>query len=320
MTRSNHFDSLGYACINMTLSDVKPKKNRVTTNRSMIRRTFLDKGIAYASELILLNARDLLKILQWNEKHGIKFFRLSSDICPWASEYNLQDLPDIEEITKAFKAAGDFAHQHGHRITTHPGPFNKLASSKKQVVLNTIRDLEIHGEVFDLMGLPRSPYNKINIHVGAAYGDKPRALAQFCHNFDKLPDCVKTRLTVENDDRPSLYCTQELYEAVYKQLGIPIVFDFHHHKFCSGEQSEQDALELAMTTWGQVKPVVHYSETKRNADGSDYYKPQAHSDYVFNFINDYGHDVDIMIEAKAKELALLRYRKEWNRVAELQND
>lgn len=317
MARPDHFDSLGYACINMTLSNVKPKKNRVTTNRTMIRRTFDEKGIAYASELILQNVKDLLTILKWNEKHGIKFFRLSSEVFPWASEYHIPDLPDIEAIAAALRAAGDYAHQHGHRITSHPGPFNKLASPNERVILNTIRDLEIHGEVFDLMGLSRTPFNKINIHVGAAYGDKPKALAQFCRSFDRLPDCVKTRLTVENDDKASLYSTAELVASVHKSLGVPIVFDFHHHKFCTGDMSEQDALELAMTTWGQVRPVTHYSETRRNADGSDYHRPQAHSDFIFNFIDDHGHDIDIMIEAKAKELALLRYRKEWNRVAEL---
>lgn len=314
-TLPDHFSSLGYACINMTLTNVKPKKNRVTTNRTMRKATFKAKGLAYASELVLANATDLLTILKWNEQHGISFFRLSSEVCPWASEYELSSLPDFDKIQAAFKAAGDYAQQHGHRITSHPGPFNKLASSDERVIANTIRDLEIHGEVFDLMGLSRSPYNKINIHVGAAYGDKPSALKQFCTNFDKLSDSVKTRLTVENDDRPSLYSTKELYEGVFKQLGIPIVFDFHHYKFRS-DLPELEALELAMSTWGKVKPVTHYSETKRNADGSDYKKPQAHSDYIFNPINDYGKEIDIMIEAKAKELALLRYRKEWNCVAE----
>jgi len=295
----------------MTLTNVKPKKNRVTTNRTMRKATFEAKGLAYASELLLQNARDLLTILKWNEEHNITFFRLSSDICPWASEYNLSDLPDYGEIVTTLRAAGDFAKQHGHRITSHPGPFNKLASSKPRVVANTIRDLEIHGEVFDLIGLSRTPFNKINIHVGAAYDDKPAALKQFCQNFDKLPDSVKTRLTVENDDRPSLYSTKELYEYVHKPLGIPVVFDFHHHKFRS-DLPVLDALELAMSTWGHVRPVTHYSETKRNADGTDYCKPQAHSDYIFNPIGDHGKSIDIMIEAKAKELALLRYRKEWD--------
>lgn len=309
------YPTLGYACINMTLSDVKPKKNAVTTNRSMIRRTFDAKGIRGASELALKNVKDLEKIIRWNEKNGFKFFRVSSDMFPWASEYQLSDMPDIEEISKVLKRAGDFAQQHGHRITFHPGPFNKLCANREPVVKNTIRDLEIHGEIFDLMGLSRTPYNKINIHVGAAYDDKSKALAAFCRNFERLPDSVKTRLTVENDDKANLYSTKELYEGVYKVIGIPIVFDYHHHKFCSGGQTEEDALALAVSTWGKIKPVTHYSETKRNADGSDYHKPQAHSDYVFNYIDPHGHDIDVMIEAKAKELAVIRYINDWHRVA-----
>jgi UV DNA damage endonuclease len=90
---------------------------------------------------------------------------------------------------------------------------------------------------------------------------------------------------------------------------VPIVFDYHHHTFCDGGQSEQEALELAMITWQGVKPVVHYSESKSLHESNDKLNPRAHSDYVTNYIDTYGNDVDIMIEAKAKELALLEYRK-----------
>jgi UV DNA damage endonuclease len=298
--------NLGYACINMTLSNV-PKKKRVTTNRSMIRKTFDARGIKYASELALQNVTDLETIFRWNEKNGFKFFRMSSDIFPWASEYELEQLPDFEKIAAKLARCGAYATKHGHRITFHPGPFNKLTSFNERVTTNTIKDLRTHGEVFDLMGLSRTPYNKINIHVGAHYNDKPSALANFCRNFDRLPDCVKQRLTVENDDKASLYSTAELYEGVFLSIGIPIVFDFHHHKFCTGDMTEEEALSIAAMTWGKNKPVVHYSESK-----CDEYnikcRPQAHSDYVNGPINTYGIDVDVMVEAKAKELAVLRLK------------
>jgi UV DNA damage repair endonuclease len=99
--------------------------------------------------------------------------------------------------------AGDLANKYGQRLTTHPGPFNKLASPKEKVVLSTITDLEIHGKMLDLLKQPRSPHAKINIHVGAAYGDKPMALGNFNRNFERLSDAVKTRLTVENFMRKS---------------------------------------------------------------------------------------------------------------------
>jgi len=303
----------GYACINMQLSNPQDfggkKKDRITTNRSMIKRTFQEKGIEYASSLSLLNVLDLQKILEWNVEHGIKFFRLSSNIFPWASEYQLHDLPDYEQIWEACETAGNYARQHGIRLTSHPGPFNKLASPNDRVFQNTKRDLEIHGEFFDMLNLPRNHYAKINIHVGAAYGNKPVALDTFAKNFERLPESVRSRLTVENDDRPSLYSTKELYEGVYKRIGVPIVFDYHHHGFCTGELSEKEALEVAISTWGDIKPVVHYSESRAEEKKDAKIRPHAHSDYVDGPVDDYGYDLDVMIEAKMKELALFGLQK-----------
>jgi len=297
----------GYACINMGFSN-RPKSKRITTNRTMIKRTFKEKGIGYASELALQNAQDLYKILQWNLDNDIYFYRLSSDIVPWASEYAMEDLPDYEQILEACQAAGNFARQHNMRLTSHPGPFNKLASPKERVFQLTYKDLKVHGDLFDMIGLPRTPYAKLNIHVGAAYGDKPFALDNFCRNFERLPESVRSRLTVENDDKVSLYSTQELYEGVYKRIGIPIVFDYHHHMLHPGGQTEQEALELALSTWGDIKPVVHYAESRSVEYNNPKIKPQAHSDYIINEFDDYGNSFDVMIEAKHKELALLRYR------------
>lgn len=302
--------NLGYACINMNLSEGS-KLDRVTTNRTMIRRTFKQKGPEYASELALKNCTDLKKILEWNERHDIKFFRLSSGLFPWASEYDISALPDYEQISEALSTAGRYAAKNGHRITSHPGPFNKLTSPKERVILNTIRDLEVHGEVFDMLELPRSPYAKINIHVGASYGDKPMALGNFCKNFHRLSDAVKTRLTVENDDRASLYSTKELYEEIYLKIGIPIVHDFHHHTFCTGGIEQDEALLYAVESWGAVKPVTHYSESRSIEQDDPKIKANAHSDMIYNKIETYGFDVDVMIEAKKKEVALLHYRESY---------
>lgn len=297
----------GYACINMGFS-TRPKSQRITTNRSMIRRTFDERGIKYASELALLNVKDLNKILRWNLTKGISFYRLSSDIFPWASEYAMEELPDYESILFYCQQAGDFAKQHNMRLTAHPGPFNKLASPKERVFNLTATDLKVHADVFDMLGLERSPYAKLNIHVGAAYGDKPTALETFCRNFERLPDSVRSRLTVENDDKDSLYSTSELYDGVYKRIGIPIVFDYHHHRLHPGNQTEQEALQMAVSTWGNIKPVVHYAESRSVEQDNPKIKPQAHSDYVNDYFDDYGYDLDVMIEAKHKELALLHYR------------
>ena len=294
--------NLGYACINMTLG-----KQGITTNRSMIKRTFLQKGIPYASELSIQNARDLIEIIKWNEKNDIKFFRMSSNIFPWSSEYSLSELPHYHRIKNLLAGAGNLADKYGQRITSHPGPFNVLVSPNENVVQNTITDLSIHGEVFDLMGLSRTPYNKINIHCNGVYGDKQSAMDRFCKNFERLPESVQTRLTIENDDKASMYSVKDLM-YIHERIGIPIVFDYHHHKFCTGDLSEEEALKLAASTWGDIKPVVHYSESKSLHENNESLKPQAHSDYISDYIDTYGLDVDVMIEAKAKELTLLEYR------------
>jgi UV DNA damage endonuclease len=296
--------AIGYACINQTLST---GKNKITTNRSMIKSTFVQRGLTYASELGLKNAKDLLPILKWNVEHGIFLFRLSSDFFPWASEYRLEDLPDYEEIKSTLAEAGQYAKQNGLRITSHPGPFVVLTSPKESVVRNAITDLEIHGKVFDLMGLYNSPYNKINIHCNGVYGDKISAMDRFCENFQRLSHSVQSRLTVENDDKATMYSVKDLM-YIHNKIGIPIVFDYHHHKFNTGGLSEKEALELAVSTWkNSIAPIVHYSESKSLHENDSKIKPQAHSDYINSLPDTYGLDVDIMVEAKMKELAILPF-------------
>jgi len=297
--------NIGYACINMTLGEQTP---RITTNRSMVKKTFTQKGISYASELALQNSRDLFEILKWNVTNNIKLFRISSDMFPWASEYNLEDLPDYNKISNILKGCGTYAKDNGLRINSHPGPFNVLVSPNPKVVANTIIDLELHGKLFDLMGLSKTPYNNINIHCNGVYGDKISAMDRFITNFEKLSDSVRNRLTLENDDKESMYSVSDLM-YIHHKTGIPIVFDYHHHQFCTGGLSERQALLLAVSTWRKsgVTPEVHYSESKALHEENSKLKPQAHSDYITSLPNTYRINVDIMVEAKAKELAILPF-------------
>lgn len=295
---------LGYACINMTLG-----KEKITTNRSMIKNTFLKKGTSYASELAYKNVVDLEKILKWNVKNNIYFFRISSDIFPWASEYDLESLPQIHLIRIVLQRIGKFVKENNVRITCHPGPFNVLGSINDDVVRRTIIDLELHAKLFDLMGLTKTPFNKINIHCNGTYGNKEATMERFCRNFDRLSDSVKSRLTIENDDKASMYSVKDLMQ-IHNTIGIPIVFDYHHHQFCTGDLSEEEALNLAVSTWKNgITPVVHYSESKSLHENDTKIKPQAHSDYIHTLPNTYGLDVDIMLETKQKELALLKVIK-----------
>lgn len=297
----------GYCCINMTLKE----ESNIYIGRSMIKRTFLEKGISYAAELAEANVRDMIELIKWNEKHDIKLYRMSSDMFPWMSEYEFSDLPNYAKISTLLKGAGALAQKYDQRLTFHPGPFDVLASLNPNVVAKTIKDLNKHGELMDLMGLPRTPYAAINIHVNTTQGGKEEALQRFVDNFELLDDSVKTRLVVENDDKEKQYTTEDLYECVYSKIGIPITFDYHHHWCHPGKLTQEEALKLAAETWGDTKQLVHFSSCKTIHEDASQTNKRAHADYIYEFINDYGLDLDVEIEAKAKELAVQKYMKQF---------
>jgi len=293
--------NVGYCCINMTL-----QKKKITTGRGMIQRTFKEKGLKYASELALANARDLVKILQWNADHDIKVFRMGSGIFPWGTEYDLYDLPDINEIANTLVNAGVIATMTGQRITAHPDHFVKLGSSKDKVVENSIKDLELHSKVFDLMGLSNTPYNALNIHVGMNFSVE--VISRWIANYHRLSPNCRARLVVENDDKSNAYSTLHLVNELHSVLNIPVTFDYFHHTFHDSGMTLEQAAKLAASTWPEnITPLFHYSESKNlneNVSGN----PRAHADYVFNKIDDFGLTLDFDLEAKAKELALFKYR------------
>jgi len=270
----------------------------------MIKRTFEKEGLPRASRLGVENTEILNGIIRWNNKNGIQVYRMTSDLFPWASEYEFEQLPDWRTIRSNLEAAGSLAYSTNQRLSFHPGQFNSLASARESVVLNAIRDLSIHGTVMDVMGLPRTREAKINIHLGGVFGDKDTAIDRWCKNYELLPQSVKDRITLENDDKANCYSVEDLYK-VWQRLGVPIVFDYHHHKFCPGNLSEKEALHLAASTWDDIRPVTHYSESASTREGRDAI-PQAHSNFVDGPVNDWGLDIDCVVEAKAKELAALQ--------------
>jgi UV DNA damage endonuclease len=321
----------GYCCINAQLSS-----QGIRTGRTMIERKFKAGGMQLASDISLANARDLLPILQWNEQQGIRLFRIGSEIFPRWNHYELEDLPDIAEIAHHLRVAGDYARAHGHRLTTHPGPFHILGSPDSVVVENSIVGLERHSEMFDLMGFAPSFANLINIHVGATYGDKATTIQRWLKNYDRLSDNLKARLVIENDDKASMYSVRDLYEMLHRDIAIPITFDYWHHTFNTGDLSEQEAFFMARETWTRhgVTQCTHYSESRRREaqrliEGicdkhgipqedlpkwptfAKMYKEfskikeQAHADFILRLPNTYGvDDLDVEVEAKAKEQAI----------------
>ena len=295
--------NIGYTCINISL-----REHGITTSRGLKKATLDRKGIGYVSELALANVQDLLTTLKWNEANNVHFFRLGSDLIPWGNKLDISKFPNYKELLETFLECSKVIKRSNQRITAHPGQFNLLASPNPVVVDNTVKDLIMHAEIFDYLELSNTHFNKLNIHVGATYGDKHSAAETWCKNFERLSEGVKSRLTVENDDKANMYSVVDLHEMIHSKVQIPIVFDYHHHTFNTGGLSAKDALQLAMSTWGDIKPVVHYSESKSLHENNNTINPRAHSDLINERIDTFGFDIDIMIEAKSKEQALLRYR------------
>ena len=304
--------NLGYCCINLNLRN-KP----ITVNRTCRKITFKQKGMAYVSSLALQNIRDLIEIVKWNEQNGFKVYRMSSDMFPWMSEYELKDLPDFQKISTLLKGVGNLALKYGQRLSFHPGPFNVLGSPNPTLVQKTIKELNQHAEIMDIMGLPQSHFYPINIHCNGVYGDKMATMGRWASNYLNLSKSAQARLVVENDDKGSMYSVKDLYEGIFSAVKVPITFDFHHHRFQTGGLSEQEAFELAMSTWHHhnVKPLFHYSSCRRTFENPES-KAQAHADFVYEKINDYGHAVDIEVEAKAKEVAVLKYKEDQEKLLE----
>jgi UV DNA damage endonuclease len=143
--------------------------------------------------------------------------------------------------------------------------------------------------------------------VGGAYGDKAETLKRFAENFRLLSQNLQARLTVENDDKQGLYTVNDLVR-LHEMIGIPVVFDYFHHRLHPGTQTEDEAFLTAYKTW-DVRPTFHYSSSRREYENPEA-KKEAHSDWVHETINTYGHEVDVMLETKMKELSLLKYREE----------
>lgn len=299
----------GYCCINLTLE----KERGIKIGRGMIKRTFKSKGTKYAGELAEANIRDMIEIIKWNNQQGIKVYRMSSNMFPWMSEYKITELPNFNKIHKLLQEAGKLAMDNGQRLGFHPGQFNILVSPRQDVVEKTIIELDQHSQIMDLMGLPRNHWASINIHLGGSYGDRESAKARFIQNFPRLSECTKSRLVLENDDKPAQYSVQDLHD-IWRAVGTPITFDYHHHRCYNDPMPEKQALELAAETWPKgIRQLCHYSSAKKLHEDSSVII-RAHADYIYENIETYGMDLDIELEVKAKELALIKYNEDFSMI------
>ena len=287
---------------------LRERDDPVRCNRDMQQATWKSKGLPYASELTHQNFSDLLAILRWNREHDIYFYRCTSTLVPWNSQFDLQELPDYEAIKALAEQCGDVIADAGMRFTFHPDYWCKLASDSEETVERSLTAIEYHADWLDLLGVARSPYYGINVHIGATYGDKTATADRFCAAVESLSPGARARITVENDDKPGLWSVRELADMVSDRVNIPVVFDYHHHSFTDRGLTYRDGFDVAADTWDGVRPAVHYSEPKRLRDG--HARPQEHAEYVADLPDWLHQQADVMIEADGKERVVLRFRSD----------
>lgn len=283
---------LGYPVISFTL---EPKG--ITPYRK------LEGSFESQREIYLENLKDLLSTLVWNQSVGIKFYRLSNT---FGSFYNEAFAEDVR-ISDLLSKIGDFANEHGHRLSFHCSNYNVLGSPKNNVRFNSRREIESLSKFFDLIGMKPSQWNKINLHIGGAYGEREKTAENWIRSWEKLSHSAKERVVVENDDKSSLYSVNFLYEHIYKKTGVAITFDSFHHNFCNNGETKEEAAKTAASTW-KTEPCFHFASSMLlNEEKS---VPTSHAKWVYEEIEDWGTGAWIMVEAKSRDLAVLKYLNE----------
>lgn len=294
---------LGLCCVNITL-----KSQKVFAGRKMIQRTIREKGLDPLKQKILMNLQDILTMMKWNDLNGIRVFRLTSDIFPHKTNPNIENYsfdfaqPLLEEI-------GNLSKLLEQRITFHPGQHNVIGTPHEDVFKRTQEDLEYHAEMLDRMGL--GPDSVMVVHAGGFFGDREKTINRWCVNYQRLSQRVKKRLVLENCEKSFNieHCLQ-----VNRSVGIPIVLDIHHfhcYQLLHPNDSitKQDIttyIPKVLETWRNrgIKPKFHISQQGPGRIGH-------HSDYIdeiptylLNIPKQYNTYIDIMVEAKKKELAI----------------
>ncbi len=287
---------------------------RTTTASYLLRiRSRGENSLDYVAIIVKNNIESLEKAIKYCIKNSIKSFRIGSDFMPVATHpkvgYTLDDLSNSHDLKSKIKICGEMAYQAGIRLTFHPSQFVILSSSDNEIISKSINDLEYHADLAERLGA-----DVINIHGGGAYGDKNKALENFKKNFSALSKRVKTRLTIENDDR--VYTPKDLI-PVCSELKIPFVYDVHHHRCLPDGWSIERATQETLATWNR-EPLFHISSPLEDWNSP---KSRRHHNYIniadmppfWKNIN----PLTIEVEAKAKEKAVLRLYKQlkdenWN--------
>ena len=284
----------------------QPIRFRTTTATSLEGLSRV-KVLVKLSEICLHNSLSLQDALAFCSNHGIGSFRIQSGLMPLRTHpkhgYRITELPDANEIRAVLERCRLLASRKDIRTTFHPDQFVVLNSPRPEVVTSSLGELEHHGEMAELVGA-----DVINVHAGGVYGDKEAALDRLASGIDRLSSRVRDRLTLENDDKS--YTPQDLLPFCWREQ-IPLVYDVHHHRCLPDGFTIREATEMAITTWNR-EPLFHISSPILGWKGST---PERHHDFVnaSDFPAEWlGLQITVEIEAKAKELAVLKLVNELN--------
>lgn len=282
---------IGYPCSNLRLGCSAARTFRLASYSP-------DRLI----ETVTANLDCLEAILRWNAAHGIRYFRISSGTIPFAS-HPVMDVAWGDVFAARLAGIGTFVHAEGMRLTTHPGQYTLLNSPRPEVVEASIRELAYHAELFDRLGLDST--HKIQIHVGGVYGDREAARQSFIARYPTLPEVVRQRLVIENDERQ--YALADCL-AIAEQTGIPVLFDWFHHALFNRGEASSAALDAFMATWDPARdgvPAMDFS-TQDAAKQAGAHAASIDVEAFAVFLDALaGREVDVMLEIKDKETSAL---------------
>ena len=302
---------LGLCCINNCLRCSKPP---VFCSRTMILKTIAIKGVEEIRVRAMKNLQDLKVLLEWNYNHGIFVYRMSSEMFPHLSNDKIIKY-SLDFAKEILAEIGLLSRKLNQRLTFHPGQFNNLGSPREEVITKTITELEDHCHIMDLMNLDK--HSVIVIHGGGTYGNKINSINRFKTNFYKLNESTRNRLVLENCEKS--YSTEDCIEMC-NELNIPMVHDTHHYTCYSlyhPEIPQRPAEELIpeiLETWNRrgIKPKFHISEQGPGRIGhhSDYI--ESIPKYLLDIPEKYNISIDLMVEAKMKEQAIIRLKEKYS--------
>jgi len=252
----------------------------------------------------------LRKIFVFNSDHELLFFRISSDLIPFAS-HPICRFPWQKKYKRTFKEIGNFIKRQQMRVSMHPGQFIIINSPDKEIFQRSAKELLYHAEVLDLLEIDDTA--KIQIHVGGAYGDKKQSIRRFIQRYKHLDSKIKRRLVIENDDR--LFNIEDCL-GIHKEIKIPIVFDVFHFQCNNSGQSIREAVSQVCSTWAEKDglPIVDYSSQEKGKRIGTHAKTIRTGDFKRFIKETEGLQFDIMCEIKDKEKSALRALKLINQI------